>query len=124
MTRSGYAVCLNQRGCRAAPDPRADSSAQAAKSYVLSLENTDSIRNAGSHLNKGLTELQVALGGKLNSFFCKIVCYYHGYGTCCTSDLFPNPSGYFPFADARISMNLLFLLRPGLGLNSLCHRVP
>lgn len=31
----------------------------------------------------------------------------------------PHPAGYFPFADARIYMNLLCLLRPGLGLNIL-----
>lgn len=34
----------------------------------------------------------------------------------------PHPSGYFPSADARISMNLHLLFTLSLGLISLCHK--
>lgn len=56
---------------------------------------TDSTCSTGSHINKGLTEIQAALGVEWNSFFWQIVCCCHGYGTCCTSGLFPTPPGTF-----------------------------
>lgn len=59
------------------------------------MEITDSTCSTGSHKNKGLTEIQAALGVEWNSFFWQIVCCCHGYGICCTSGLFPTPLGTF-----------------------------
>lgn len=61
----------------------------------IAMEITDSTCSTGSHINKGLTEIQAALGVEWNSFFWQIVCCCHGYGTCCTSGLFPTPLGTF-----------------------------
>lgn len=61
----------------------------------IAMQITDSTCSTGSHINKGLTEIQAALGVEWNSFFWQIVCCCHGYGTCCTSGLFPTPLDTF-----------------------------